>query len=292
MKIPRKEGNFILDLIQFRNMKDLQEYQKSVIEERFSLEGRIAEENRKKSKWSLAGYCECCHKDARFLIDWNYSDGVLPNYRERLLCEWCGLNSRQRFVASYVRDALREKRKTAAIYVYEQVTGFYDYLRNHTNYGAITGSEYLGYNRKPRSFVGGIRHEDALDLSFKDHSFDVVISNDVYEHVPDILSAFSEAFRILRTGGKLVFAIPFHTTEKKTRQRALMKEGEVLYLLPEQYHGNPISEKGSLVFYDFGWDILDMLKEAEFRDAYMLGYYSYFLGYLGYGLQFIFVAEK
>ena len=71
-----------------------------------------------------------------------------------------------------------------------------------------------------------------------------------------------------------------------------MKEGEIIHLLPEQYHGNPISEKGSLVFYNFGCDILDMLKEAEFGDVYMLSYYSYFLGYLGYGLQFIFVADK
>lgn len=74
--------------------------------------------------------------------------------------------------------------------------------------------------------------------------------------------------------------------------RALAEGVEITHLLPEQCYSNPVSEKGSLVFYNFGWDILAILKAAEFGDAYMVSYYSHFLGYLGYGLQFLFVAEK
>jgi len=68
--------------------------------------------------------------------------------------------------------------------------------------------------------------------------------------------------------------------------------GELECLLPEQYHGNPVSEKGSLVFYDFGWDILESCKAAGFNDAYLLSYYSLFYGHIGGGLQMMFVAEK
>ena len=57
----------------------------------------------------------------------------------------------------------------------------------------------------------------------------------------------------------------------------MLVEGvEITHLLPEQCHSKPVSEKGSLVFYNFGWDILAMLKTAEFGDAYMVSYYSHF----------------
>lgn len=63
-------------------------------------------------------------------------------------------------------------------------------------------------------------------------------------------------------------SIPF-TQSKKTVQRAIMKNGVIKHLLPEQYHGDPLSgKKGSLVFYGFGWDFFDICKESGFTDAY------------------------
>lgn len=43
--------------------------------------------------------------------------------------------------------------------------------------------------------------EDALNLSFKNNSFDIVICTHVYEHVPSPQKLFSEIFRVLRPGG-------------------------------------------------------------------------------------------
>lgn len=42
-----------------------------------------------------------------------------------------------------------------------------------------------------------------------------------------------------------------------------------LYFEPE-YHGNPMTDKGSLVFYDFVWDLLNMIKDAGFKDVYII----------------------
>jgi ubiquinone/menaquinone biosynthesis C-methylase UbiE len=42
---------------------------------------------------------------------------------------------------------------------------------------------------------------DAMHLPFHDNSFDVVICNHVYEHVPDSSRLMEEIFRILRPGG-------------------------------------------------------------------------------------------
>jgi hypothetical protein len=59
-----------------------------------------------------------------------------------------------------------------------------------------------------------------------------------------------------------------------------------------EYHENPLDPQGSLVFYNHGWDILERCRRAGFADAYLLGYWSLLYGYLGHGLQLVFVAER
>jgi SAM-dependent methyltransferase len=105
--------------------------------------------------------------------------------------------------------------------------------------------------------------EDARALSFGDASLGTIVSNDVFEHVPDIDRAPAECARALRPGGRLYFSIPFHE-RAETVQRAALRDGEIVELLPPQYHENPIDPKGSLVFYDYGWDILERCRRAGF----------------------------
>ncbi len=42
-----------------------------------------------------------------------------------------------------------------------------------------------------------------------DESFDAVISFNVFEHVFDYGNSFKESFRVLKSGGKFIFAVPF-----------------------------------------------------------------------------------
>ena len=44
----------------------------------------------------------------------------------------------------------------------------------------------------------------ALELPFRDETFDVVVSTQVYEYVADIVTALFEAARVLRRGGRLL----------------------------------------------------------------------------------------
>jgi 2-polyprenyl-3-methyl-5-hydroxy-6-metoxy-1,4-benzoquinol methylase len=62
----------------------------------------------------------------------------------------------------------------------------------------------------------GLRHGDGTALDFPDASFDVIASNSVAEHVPDVEAYFREAFRVLKPGGWFVFA---------TDNRAWIREG-------------------------------------------------------------------
>jgi len=58
----------------------------------------------------------------------------------------------------------------------------------------------------PVDFVGDI-DQDGLNL-FRDGQFDFVIINHVLEHIANPIKALRDVFRIVRTGGNVVMAIP------------------------------------------------------------------------------------
>src|SRR5882724_813462 len=58
-------------------------------------------------------------------------------------------------------------------------------------------------NRKP-DVIG-----DAHNLPFKDDEVEAVLSTDVFEHLKDPVKAVSEMKRVLKKGGKVIFATRF-----------------------------------------------------------------------------------
>lgn len=56
-------------------------------------------------------------------------------------------------------------------------------------------------NSKFRNKKLQFRVDDAMNLGFKDNSFDIVICAQVYEHVPDAQKMFNEIFRVLKPNG-------------------------------------------------------------------------------------------
>lgn len=275
----------------FRNKEACLSYWARHAQMRCSVEELTADECQKCGYLSVVGFCEPCERASHFKL--YCTDSNAPNFRESLICEHCGLNNRQRFIAGFVKKYLKTgSQPVTEIYVYEQVTSFYKYMMTHFSQCNIIGSEFLGFDKNPGEVIKGIRHEDAMALTFEDRSIDLIISNDVFEHVPCLKKSLAEVSRVLRKGGILIFTIPFHTKNDMTISRACFESGRLIHLLPEQYHGNPVDNKGSLVFHDIGWDVLDMCKQAGFCDAYAVGYYNYLLGYIGDGLQLMFVAVK
>ena len=277
----------LMDEIIFRNKKEFDEYIKTLWKARAESERLTFSNYFDEDTWNFCGYCLVCQQETNFEMDWQGSDGKIPNFRERMVCKSCKLNNRLRFMIYFVLHRTL-KNNFSKIYTYEQITPFYDILKARGI--NIVGSEFLN-DDKTGLAIKGIRNENALSLSFENDSFDIVISNDVFEHVENIEKTLSEAYRILKSDGKLLFSIPF-SYENKTITRAEKREGKIEHLLPEQRHGDPVSADGCLVFYDYGWDILDYCKKAGFKDAYMLAYYDVKYGHIGNGIQSIFVAEK
>jgi len=68
-------------------------------------------------------------------------------------------------------------------------------------------TEYVGIDR-----VGPLSNPtvvgSAESLPFPDESFDVVLSTQVLEHLPDPELALKEAVRVLRKGGRLILTVP------------------------------------------------------------------------------------
>jgi SAM-dependent methyltransferase len=99
---------------------------------------------------------------------------------------------------------------------------------------------------EPGTLVQGIRCEDLRRLTLPDGSFDLVVTQDVFEHVLQPDRAFSEVARILRPGGAHVFTVPL-SRGSNTFVRAEMTPAGLRHLAAPNYHGNPISAEGALV---------------------------------------------
>ena len=235
--------------------------------------------------FEVPGFCLCCDLHTKFAVDLEWGgrkvgNKLYPNWRERMVCTSCQMNNRQRLMATLLKQFLNEK-VNQSVYLMEQVTPIFDWAEKHCIGQTINGSEYLGPGYASGTIIEGIRHEDIENLSFGSQTLDLVVSNDVFEHVPDYQNAFAECARVLKPGGIMLATIPFHSQSIQSVVRAKLSEGQINHLQPPQYHGNPVSQEGSLVFTDFGWDVKVAAQNAGFQEVTIDYYLSEPYGHLG-----------
>lgn len=289
-------------LLVVRNIDRKTDYEKWIDEPTVRVcrekEHKIASTHGHDESYNLPGFCRVCSNETQFLVDRqcgaSQNDGVwMPNWRERMVCGSCGLNNRQRMMAFAAKNVLMRNRVgRPKVYLMEQVTPIYQWITSAVRHACCTGSEYLGEDVVPGKIVKGIRHEDVERLSFDDASFDLIISNDVLEHVASPAKALAEAHRVLRSKGEVLMTVPFHLHQQDSEIRARRIDGQLEYILPEIYHGNPVSEKGSLVFTDFGWDFLDQIAEAGFSKPALQFCWSEVYGHFGIGQHLIHAVKN
>ena len=78
--------------------------------------------------------------------------------------------------------------------------------------------------------------------------FHIVSTNEVLEHAPSIDAALAEIYRALRPGGWHIGTAPFAMGQHEFIRKAKLEGGNVTHLTEPEYHGNPVDERGSLVF--------------------------------------------
>lgn len=135
-----------------------------------------------------------------------------------------------------------------------------DYIRKKCkNYS----SSYFFPDTLPGSYYNGARCENLEKMTFENDTFDIFITQDVFEHVnhPDV--AFREIARVMKPGGFHIFTVPLYRELQVTRPRIIEKDGEIRHLLEPVYHGNPISSEGSLVTFDYGMDFSGLIFRSS-----------------------------
>jgi len=106
----------------------------------------------------------------------------------------------------------------------------------------------------------GIKCEDLQKITFSENTFDLIITQDVLEHVSDPEKAFLEIHRVLKPDGLHIFTIPLHEGRKTVKRASINNQGNLINIFPEIYHGDPLRKEGALVYTDFGDDIIDFLE--------------------------------
>lgn len=233
------------------------------------------------SKREVEGYCAACRRVKIFKVNGGVYFGHLPNLREGLVCE-CGLSNRNRLVYSAV-SLETENSFDVQMAILERTSLLYQRLQEI--YPAIIGSEYLGKDIPSGSLgsVNGmpVRHESITELSFPSSSLDVIVHNDVLEHVFDYRKALAELRRVLKKGGKLLFTCPFFFMLEREFQKArILADGSIEYLTEPEYHGDPINPQGALTFYHYGWGLVDDLILCGFTEVGVGVFYDVFSGFV------------
>lgn len=77
--------------------------------------------------------------------------------------------------------------------------------KNVTGIDIASSAISFGRNRFPNL---NLLCMDAGSLAFRDNCFDVCLSFDLVEHIPDVNTHFEEVWRVLKPGGKYLFQTP------------------------------------------------------------------------------------
>jgi 2-polyprenyl-3-methyl-5-hydroxy-6-metoxy-1,4-benzoquinol methylase len=197
-----------------------------------------------------AGRCPLCKAEsAQQFVATN------PWLRDHYLCKDCGTCPRQRSMALLLEKLLPNWRQLA---IHEGSPCIPYYGQECKQY---TSSYY--FDAIPPGEIDpatGFRCEDFEALSFPGNSFDIFLHQDVLEHVFNPQQALREAMRVLKPGGLHIFTVPKNKLLLTSEPRAELKNGQINYLKPAEYHIDPKDAKGALVTWDYGADFDDLLS--------------------------------
>ena len=202
----------------------------------------------KKYKHKNSGFCPVCKSNTVF---YSNEDWLRDHYR----CMNCNSIPRERALF-HVLDKNYDNWQNKKIHESSPSNRHFKNVVEQYSF-----SQYY-HGHKPGSHINGIRNEDLEKLTFPDNSFDFFITLDVLEHVfnPDV--AIREMLRTITSDGAVVFTVPIHKQLMKSVQRAVrFDDNPIKYLLPEEYHGNPVGDGRSLVTWDYGQDFKSLVQK-------------------------------
>ncbi|TPM97931.1 methyltransferase domain-containing protein [Mesorhizobium sp. B2-1-3A] len=199
--------------------------------------------------WKISGFCPICQKNTEFVAKGAW-------LRDELVCTSCPQGSipRERALA-LVLNELRPDWRGLHIHESSPVSGGISAVmkRDARHYIASQYFPDLPFG----SMHKGVRNEDLENLTFGDCSFDITVTLDVMEHVYHPDKVVSEVFRTLRPGGIYICTFPVRKSQTSAWERRFIQheDGTREHLKEPEIHGNPVSNEGSIVTVDYGYDL-------------------------------------
>lgn len=201
--------------------------------------------------------------------------------RETLQCRGCGATLRHRALATALLELATAAIGRPQASIKEAAAAGFGGLRvlDTDSYSPIARllrrlPNYLVSSFRPglpfdHEIEPGHYNVDLEKMGFDDASFDLVITSDVMEHVRDDDAAHREIARILRPGGHYVFTVPYDDACDDEHLLVDSSGPEDRYLVPPQYHGDPISG-GILAYRVYGRSLHRRLAAVGLDASYRL----------------------
>lgn len=194
------------------------------------------------------GRCPVCGRATLFIM---YG----PWLRDHYLCARCNSIPRQRALMLVLE---REFPDWRSLRIHESSPGGASSDRIRAQCPGYKATQFYP-DVPPGASKDGFRCENLERMTFQDASFDLVITQDVFEHVLAPEDALREIARTLKPGGAHLFTMPYYAG-RATRVRARHGADGVELLAEPEYHGNPIDSRGSLVTREWGADFPDFVR--------------------------------
>jgi len=188
-------------------------------------------------------------------------------------CLFCGCSSRKRMVAKVILDKfapnvgsirnLSQALTDTKIYNFDSTDEFTKFLLDSYPYyycSELIDNVPPGTELRERVFC-----QDIQNLTFPDTLFDLVITEEVFEHVRQYEKGFKEIYRVLKPRGYHIFTVPFNF-DRPTIVRVDTSGEKDIHLLEPEYHGD--AARGQILAYrTFGIDIFDFLTSLGFETS-------------------------
>jgi hypothetical protein len=171
------------------------------------------------------GWCPICEATVTFTARNSW-------FRDHYLCDRCGSIPRERALMHVIQAWYLNWRDLT---VHESFPGnrgasikLAQQCRSYTasQYDPQLGSEYSSKRRLPYS-------ENLEKQTFADDAFDLVVTQDVFEHIFDAPTAFMEIARTLRLGGAHIFTTPLVNKKKPSVKWASLSDAGIVHHHPQ-----------------------------------------------------------